>query len=403
MLSTINDAERFGINIQGEISADYSFGVARSRQVVDRLTRGVDSLLKKNKIDLFIGNASFIDTNQIGVGDEKIDARNIVVATGARPRLLPSVEVDGTVVVTYREAIVQTTCPKNVVIIGGGVIGVEFAYIYRAYGANVTIVEMEGNVLPREDEEISKLLTRSLESQGIKLYTGTKVLNVQRDSDDSATVELQSNRGTEQVHADRVLVAIGIQANVEELNLDKAAIEVEKGFIKVDQNLQTTGKDIYAIGDVTGIKPLAHVAQAQGTFVAEYIAGEQSYQLDYSNMPSAVYCVPQVASMGITEQEARTQGLNHKIGRFPFLANGKALALGETDGLVKVIVDEDSGELLGAHLIGHEVTELLGELSLTRLMEGTHIEVGAVVNAHPSISEAIKEAALAATGKAIHI
>jgi dihydrolipoamide dehydrogenase len=306
-------------------------------------------------------------------------------------------------VVTYREAIIQTTCPKNVVIIGGGAIGVEFAYIYRAYGANVTIVEMEGSLLPREDEEISKLLTRSLEQQGIKALTGAKVMNVQRDSNDDAIVALQTSEGIEQINADRVLIAIGIQANLEGLNLDKVAVQIEKGFIKVDQNLQTTGESIYAIGDVTGIKPLAHVAQAQGIFVAEHIAGEQSSQLDYSNMPSAVYCVPQVASMGITEQEARSNGLNHKIGRFPFVANGKALALGETDGLAKVIVDEDSGELLGAHLIGHEVTELLGELSLTRLMEGTHIEVGAVVNAHPSISEAIKEAALAATGKAIHI
>ena len=403
VLSLVNQAERFGIEIKGKVTADYSAAVSRSRKVVERLTRGVGSLLKKNRVEVIEGSASFTGPHAITAGDRQLEARHVIVATGARPRTVPGIEVDGELVVTYREAIVQTDVPHDVVIIGGGAIGVEFACIYRAYGATVTIVEMEPSILPREDEEISKLLTRALESQGMTIYAGSKVTGINREGTGGATVELETPAGAKAVHASRVLVAVGVQGNTEGLGLDQTGVSVERGFIRVDAELQANGDGVYAIGDVTGLMPLAHVAQAQGVAVAERLAGQESYPLDYASMPSAIYCVPQVASMGMTEQGARTSGVEHKVGRFPLSANGKALALGEPDGMAKVIVAADTGELLGAHLIGHEVTEMLGELSLARVMEGTHMEVGAVVNAHPTISEAVKEAALAIEGRAIHI
>ena len=402
VLSLVNHADRFGIEVKG-VTADYAAAVSRSRKVVERLTRGVSSLLRKNKVEVVQGSASFADPHTIAVGDQRLEARHIIVATGARPRAIPGLPTDGEVVVTYREAIVQTELPRDVVIIGGGAIGVEFAYIYRAYGATVSIVEMESSILPREDEEIGKLLTRALESQGTAIYASSKVTGLHRQGTDGATVEVETPTGSKSLHADRVLVAVGIQGNTEGLGLEEAGVSVERGYIKVDGQLRANADGGYAIGDVTGIMPLAHVAQAQGVFLAERLAGKEAYALDYAGMPSAVYCVPQVASLGMTEQQARASGTSYKVGRFPLSANGKALALDEAEGLAKVIVSADTGELLGAHLIGHEVTEMLGELSLTRVMEGTSLELGAVVNAHPTISEAIKEAALAAEGHAIHI
>ena len=403
VLSLVNHAERFGIRITGGVTADYSAAVSRSRKVVDRLTRGVGSLLKKNKVEMVEGSASFADASTILAGDRRLEASRVIVATGARPRTVPGLEVDGDLVVTYREAILQTDIPRDVVIIGGGVIGVEFAYIYRSYGASVTIVEMEQAILPREDEETSKLLARAFEKQEIAIHTGSKVTGLHRSGGDGATVEVETAGGAKTVHADRVLVAVGVQGNTEGLGLEQAGVTVERGFVRVDKQLRANADGIYAIGDVTGIMPLAHVAQAQGVWVVEQMAGEESYPLDYASMPSATYCVPQVASMGMTEQQARDSGVQYKVGRFPLSASGKALALDEPDGMAKVIVAAGTGELLGAHLIGHEVTEMLGELSLTRVMEGTHLEVGAVVNAHPTISEAVKEAALAVEGRAIHI
>jgi dihydrolipoamide dehydrogenase len=402
VLSLIRHADRFGIEVTG-VKADYAQAVARSRKVVDKLTRGVSSLLKKNKVELIQGSASLVDTHTIAVGDQRIKSRHIIVATGARPRSLPGLEVDGALVVTYREAILQADIPRDAVIVGGGAIGVEFASIYGAYGANVTIVEYESSIMPREDEEISKLLTRALERRGITIHSGAKVTGLDRSGTDGATVAVETHSGTMALHADRVLVAAGIQANTEGLGLEQVGVTLNRGYVKVDDELRANADGIYAIGDVIGIMPLAHVAQAQGVYLAERLAGHEAYPLDYRSMPSATYSTPQVASFGITEQEAKAQGIPHKIGRFPMSANGKALALDETEGMAKVVVAADTGEILGAHLIGQEVTEMLGELSLARIMEGTNLEVGAVVNAHPTISEIVKEAALAADGRAIHI
>ncbi len=402
VLSLINHADKFGIEVKG-VNADYSQAVARSRKVVDRLTRGVGSLLKKHQVDVVQGSATLADSHTVAVDGQRLEVGSVIIATGARPRVLPGLEVDGELVVTYREAILQTDIPPDVVIVGGGAIGVEFAYVYNAYGANVTIVEAEERILPNEDEEISGLLARALERQGITIHVGSKVGGLQRAGTNGATVEVDTPDGQKALHADRVLVAVGIQANTEDLGLEQAGVTLERGYVKVDDALRTGADGVYAIGDVMGVMPLAHVAQAQAVYVVERLAGEEAYPLDYSSMPRAVYCVPQVASFGVTEQEAKAQGLRYKVGRFPMAANGKALALNEQDGLAKVIVAADTGELLGGHLIGHEVTEMLGELSLARVMEGSNLEVGAVVNAHPTISEVVKEAALAADDKAIHI
>jgi dihydrolipoamide dehydrogenase len=401
VLNLVNDAAGYGITT-GKVQADYAVAQQRSRKVVDRLTRGVGSLFRKHKVEFITGEAKFVGPNAVSVGVDTIEAKHIIVATGSRARLLPGIEVDGKTVVTYREAIVQDDAPSEVVIIGGGAIGVEFAYVYNAYGAKVTVVEFEPRILPKEDAEISAALAKALGKQGIQFLTGSKVTSV-KASKGTAKVAVETPDGATTLSADRVLVAVGITPNTEGLDVEKAGMTLERGFIKVDKDLRANATGVYAIGDVIGTMPLAHVAQHQGVHVAESIAGEETYPLDYLAMPRAVYCNPQVASMGLSEEEARDQGYEVKVGKFPFIANGKALAVDDYSGFAKVIIEANTGELLGAHLIGHEVTETLGELSLTRLLEGTNIEIGAVVNAHPTISEAIKEAALAAEGRAIHI
>lgn len=401
VLNTVNGAADYGI-VTGRVTADYAVALQRSRKIVERLTKGVASLFKKYGVEHVEGQAKLVGPRTIAVGDERIEATNIIVATGARPRPVPGIEIDGETVVTYREAILQDTAPTNAVIIGGGAIGVEFGFVYNAYGANVTIVEALPRIVPKEDDEVSSVLERSLRKRGINILTASKVKQVEK-TDSGVVVHVKTPDDDDvRIPADRVLVSIGIMANTEELGLEAAGVELENGFIKVDDQLKANGDGIYAIGDVTGKMPLAHVAQAQGVFVVETLAGEETYPIDYMAVPRATYSSPQVASMGLSEREAAEQGRNVKVGKFSFLANGKALTQDAYEGFAKVIVDESTGELLGAHLVGHEVTELLGELSLTRLMEGTSAEVGAVINAHPTLSEAVKEAALAAHGKAIH-
>jgi dihydrolipoamide dehydrogenase len=401
VLNTVMTAENYGITT-GAITADYSVALTRSRKVVERLTKGVAGLFKKYGVEHVHGQAQLVEPHTIAVGDTQIEAKNIIIATGARPRPVPGIEIDGETVVTYREAILQDTAPTNAVIIGGGAIGVEFGYVYNAYGANVTIVEALPRIVPKEDDDVSSALARSLRKRGIDILTESKVKQVEKTAD-GVIVHIETPDDDDLcVPADRVLVSIGILANTEDLGLEVAGVELENGFIKVDDQLRANDNGIYAIGDVTGKMPLAHVAQAQGVYVVETLAGEDPYPIDYMAVPRATYSSPQVASMGLSEREAAEQGYKVKVGKFFFLANGKALAQDAYEGFTKVIVDESTGELLGAHLVGHEVTELLGELSLTRLMEGTSVEIGAVINAHPTLSEAVKEAALAAEGRAVH-
>ena len=401
VLNTVNNASAFGIAVEG-VNADYAAGVARSRKVVDRLTKGIAALFRKNGVDYIEGQASMLDAHAIEVDGKRIEADHLIIATGAVPATLNGAEVDGEVVLTYREAIVDDRVPERVVIIGGGPIGVEFGYVYNAYGSAVTIVEGMPRILPQEDEEVSHALARALAKLGMKVLAGSMVTKVAVDGA-MAEVEVDTPDGRLSLSADRVLVAVGIRPNTEGLGAEYAGATLDRGFVQVDDNLSANGGALYAIGDVNGRLPLAHVAQAEGVFVAERIAGLDPQPLDYLAMPRAAYCSPQVASMGLTEAEARDQGYEVKVGKFPFLANGKSLAAGHSEGFAKIVADASTGELLGAHLIGHEVTELLGELSLTRLLDGTDIELGRVVNAHPSMSEAVKEAALAAEGHAVHI
>lgn len=404
VLELVKNAGDYGISV-GEIDYDYGKAIDRSRQVVRRLTGGVGSLLRKNGVEHISGRATLSSANAIAIdGSERaISADNVIIATGARARHIPGIPVDGETVLTSREAIVLREVPRRIVIVGGGAIGVEFADIYHSYGAEVMIVEMLPRLVPLEDEEISQQLERVFRRRGIEYKTGAMVKSV-AVSDDAATVVVTDSDGNEtEVECDKVLVAIGVQGNSEDIGLGAAGVDTDRGFILVDDEMRTNVAGVYAIGDVTGKLPLAHVASAQGVTAAEAIAGLNPMPLDYTLMPRATYCRPQIASFGLTEQQASDAGYSYKVGRFPMAASGKALAMGESTGMVKLVVDNEVGELLGAHMIGPEATELLGEVGLSRLLEGTTTELGWLVHPHPTISETIKEAALAIEGEAIHI
>lgn len=403
VLTLVKHAADFGISFDN-LQYDFGKAVDRSRQVVKRLTGGVNSLLRKNKVEVIKGTGVLRDRNTIHVqeGGQTLTARNVIIATGARQRQLPALPIDHQVVITSRDALELREVPSRVVIVGGGATGAEFAYVYRAYGAEVTIVELLPRLVPNEDEEISRLLQRAFDRQGIKSMTGAQVTSVSV-ADHAARVAISGGGGETVIECDKVLVAVGVQGNTDGIGLENAGVATQRSFVVIDDKMQTNVPGIYAIGDVTGKLLLAHVASAQGVMAVETIAGLSPPQLDYSLMPRAIYCNPQVASFGLTEAQAREQGYSIKVGKFPFTASGKALALAETEGMIKLVVDSEVGEVLGAHMIGAEVTELLGEVSLARLLEGTTTELGWLVHPHPTISEMVKEAALAAEGQAIHI
>ena len=403
VLSLFKRAAEFGISYDN-LSYDFGTAISRSRTVVRRLTTGVKSLLKKNKVDLINGFARLEDASTIAVdGDARtITAKNIIVATGTRPRPVPGLEIDGDVVISSREALELPEAPSPIVIVGGGATGVEFAYLYRAYDAEVTVVEMMPHLLPSEDEEISRHLERSFSRQGIKALTGSRVTDVKR-TPEGVTITVETPDGSASLDCRRVLVAAGVQGNTDGIGLEDVGIEVERSFVRVDDTMRTSVPNVYAIGDVTGRMLLAHVAMAQGVLAVEGIAGIHSPALDYKKMPRATYCNPQVTSFGYTEKEAGEMERSVKIGKFPFQANGKALALGEAEGMVKLVVDADTDEIIGAHMIGPEVTEVLPEIAITGMLEGSVNELGLLVHSHPTLSEAVKEAALAANGEAIHI
>lgn len=403
VLSLFKRASDFGISYEN-LSYDFGAAITRSRRVVRRLTTGVKSLLRKNNVDLVNGFGRLEDAHTVAVdgADQTLSARSIIVATGTRPRPVPGLEIDGDVVISSREALELPEVPSPVVIVGGGATGVEFAYVYRSYDAEVTIVEMLPHLLPNEDEEISAQLERSFEGQGVKALTGSRVTAVDRSAD-GVSLTVESPDGSSTLECRRVLVAAGVQGNTEGIGLEKAGIETDRSFVKVDEAMRTNVPGVYAIGDVTGKMLLAHVAMAQGVLAVEGIAGMRSPALDYKKMPRATYCIPQVTSFGYTEKEAAEMERPVKIGKFPFQANGKALALGDSEGMVKVVVDAETDEIIGAHLVGPEVTEMLPEIAITGLLEGSVNELGFLVHSHPTLSEAVKEAALAANGEAIHI
>jgi len=331
-----------------------------------------------------------------------LEARNVVVATGGRARSIPGTTPDGNRVLTYREAIVLRDRPASAVIIGAGPIGMEFAHIWSSYGTQVTVVEMLPAVLPLEDEEVSAQVERALQRRKVEVLTSTRVENVET-TDSGVRVQVSGAQGERVLEAERALVAIGVRANSEDLGLEQLGVELERGNIQVDERMQTSAPGIFAIGDVTGKLPLAHVASAQGIVAAEAIAGVETVVLDYESLPRCTYCQPQVASFGLTESQAVQRGHEVAVGRFPFLANGKALGLGEHDGFVKIVADAESGQLLGGHLVGPDVTELLPELILARTWELSPREIARSVHAHPTLSEALMEAAHAVFGQAIHI
>ena len=403
ILSLFKRADEFGITYDN-LQYDFGKAITRSRTVVKRLTSGVSALLKKNKVEHIEGLARLKDSHTVEIngGSQTIQAANVILATGARPRPIPGLDMDGDIIITSREALELKEVPSPVVIVGGGATGVEFGYLYRAYGADVTVVEMMEHLVPNEDEEMGQQLERAFARQGIKVITGSKVAEVKKGTG-GARLTVEGPKGTQELECQKVLVAVGVQGNSDNLGLEELGVEIEKGFVQINGSMRTNVPGLYAIGDVTGKLLLAHVASAQGVAAVEAIAGMETPPLDYKKMPRATYCNPQVTSFGFTEKEAREQEIPVKIGRFPFRANGKALALGEGEGLVKVVVDDRSGEIIGAHMVGAEVTEMLPELTLSNLLEATVKELGWLVHSHPTLSEAVKEAALAAQGQAIHI
>ena len=399
--------KEFGFKLEG-IELDYGAAVKRSRQVSGRLVKGVEFLMRKNGIDVVMGKATFINPTSVSVessaGDiQELKAKNIVVATGAKTMAIPGVEFDGEQILSYREAILQEKLPQSVVIVGAGPIGLEFATIWNAYGVDVTLVEMLPRIAPLEDEEVSKELAKKFSRKKINLMTGKRVEKIEKGNG-KVTVQVSSDEGTESIEAEQVLVAIGFTPNTENLGLEKVGVTTsDRAAVDIDEKMATNIRGICAIGDVTGKLMLAHVATAMGIICAENIAGVETVTLDYEMMPRAIYSDPQVASFGLTEAQAQERGLEVKVGRFPFQANGKALGIGERDGWVKLVTEARYGEILGGHLIGPEVTELLPELTLAQMMELTSAEIARNVHAHPTLSEVLMEAAHDAEGHPIHM
>lgn len=404
LVSLLGRADEFGISFEN-LKLDYGKAISRSRRVVHRLTRGVESLLKKNNVTIVRGEAILKDGQTLEIKElgQQITATTIVLATGAHPKELEVIRPDGFRILTSRDAMDLNRLPTSLAIVGGGAIGCEFAYLYNAYGVSVTIIEVLPHLLPNEDEDISHLLEQSFSKRGIQILTNTEIREALATDQEVAIKVASETQDNLTLKFDQVLMAVGIQGNVHGLGLENVGVQVENGFIKVNEEMATSVPGIYAIGDVTGIMPLAHVASAQGVMLIERLAGLDSAPLDYDFIPRATYCHPQVASFGLTQRQAIEQGYEVKVGSFPFSASGKALAQGDTDGMVKIVADTRHGDLLGAHLIGAQVTELLPELSMVHLLEGTSTEVGGLVYAHPSLAEAVKEAALAIHGSSIHI
>ena len=406
----LHRGKEFGFSFDN-LKLDYSVAHKRSRQVSDRLVKGVQFLMKKNKIDVYQGSGKLKSATQVEVAsapdapavngqkfDGVLDTKNVILATGARAALLPGVEADGQSIITYRHALEITEAPKSIAIVGSGPVGVEFGYVFRAYGAEVTIIEMLPTIMPKEDEEVSAELAKAFTQLGIQLMTNTKVESIAKVD---GGVEVKAAGQT--IKAEKALIAISFTPNTENIGLETAGIKVERKAVVVDGKMRTNVPNVYAIGDVNARLMLAHVGSAQGIVAAETIAGHEAPELDENALPRCTYCIPQVASMGITEKQAKEQGLKVKVGKFPFQANGKALGLGESSGFVKVIADAKYGEILGVHMIGPEVTELLPEWVLARNYELTPNEVARSVHAHPTLTEVMMEAAHAVEGQAIHI
>jgi len=397
-------AKEWGISYEN-LKVDWAKVIKRSRDVSSRLNKGVEYLMKKNEIASISGTARLLDRHTIAVtgadGKEtRVTATKICIATGARPRPLPGIAYDKKRIISYFEAMVLPEVPKTFVMIGGGPIGLEFAYFYNTFGSKVTVIEMMPQILPLEDAEVAAELKKSLTAQGIEILTDAKVASAEVGAN-GVTLKVQQGDKTKTIEAEVALLAAGVQGNVENLGLEQVGVTIERGFIKVDNRCRTSVDNLYAIGDVIGPPMLAHVASAEGIVAAEAMAGHEGPPMSYDNIPSCTYTQPQVASVGLTEAKAKERG-PVKVGRFPFRALGKALAINEKEGFVKLVFDAKHGELLGAHLIGSEATEMIAELGIARALETTNLELHRTIHAHPTLAEAVMEAAGDAFGECIH-
>lgn len=402
----INHAADYGISVQ-KADADFKGMIGRSRDVADGMSKGVTFLMKKNKIDVLMGNGKLKPGKKVEVTDKDnkatvYEADHVIIATGARARELPNVKVDGKKIIEYRKAMSMEQQPKKMVVMGSGAIGCEFAYFYDAIGTEVTIVEYLDNIVPREDEEVSKQLARTFKKKGINVMTGAAVEKVDT-SGSGCKVHVKTKKGEEVIECDVVLSAVGIAANIENIGLEDVGIVSDKGLIKVDEFYKTNIPGYYAIGDCVPGPALAHVASAEGITCVEKIKGMHVDPIDYGNIPSCTYCSPEVASVGMTEAQAKEAGHEVKVGKFPFSASGKAKASGHSDGFVKLIFDAKYGELLGGHMIGANVTEMIAEIVSIRKLETTGHEIIKTIHPHPTMSEAIMEAAAAAYDEVIHL
>ncbi len=406
LYEAFQDADAYGFKV-GALSFDGAKVVARSRQVADKMNRGVASLFRKYKVESRQGSGKILGPGRIQVTPEQgapleIEARHLIVATGARPRALPAFPVDRKTVITYREALELTRFPKQMLIVGAGAIGVEFAYYFACFGVEVHLAEMLPQLLPNEDAEIAELLLRAFRKKGIHCYPATAVQDF-RTGPGKVQATLAGAKGKESFSGDMALIAVGMEANTQGLGLETLGVQLEKGFIKVDGQCRTSVPNVYAIGDVAGHQLLAHKASAEAEVAVAAISGHPRPPMDYGQVPACTYCQPQVASIGLTENQCQERGLKVKVGRYPYAASGKGAAIKHTDGLVKLIFGDPYGQLLGAHLIGAEATELVAELGLAMRLEATNEEILATIHAHPTLSEMVFEAAGAAYGVSANI
>ncbi len=402
----LNHADEYGIKVSGG-EVDFASVIKRSRGVAEGMSKGIQFLMKKNKIDVVMGQAKLKKGKKVEVkgadgNNKEYNAKHIILATGARSRELPNLPQDGKKIIGYRQAMNLPSQPKSLVVVGSGAIGIEFAYFYNAIGTEVTIVEYMDRIVPVEDEDVSKQLEKSLKKAGIKILTSSEVTSVDTSGKES-TVTIKTAKGEEKISAEIVLSAVGITPNTENLGLEETGVKTEKGRVVVDDFYRTNVDGVYAIGDIVHGPALAHVASAEGITCIEKIKGKDVEAIDYNNIPGCTYCSPEIASVGYTEKAAKEAGYDIKVGKFPFSASGKAAAAGAKDGFVKVIYDAKYGELLGAHLIGANVTEMIAELVVARKLETTGYEILKAIHPHPTLSEAVMEATADAYGEVIHL
>ncbi len=412
--ATAKHGEKFGVMAK-EIALDFKKVQERKQGIVDQLHNGVKHLMKQGKIDVFegfgriLGPSIFspmpgtvsVEMNN-GEENEMLIPKNVIIATGSKPRTLPGLEVDGDYVMTSDEALHMESLPSSIIIVGGGVIGIEWASMLVDFGVEVTVLEYADRIVPTEDKDISKEAHKLMKKKGIKLFTGAKVMGESLTKDQGVSIEAEHEGETKTFSADKMLVSVGREANVKNIGLENTTIEVDKGVIQTNEYFQTKESHIYAIGDVIGGMQLAHVASHEGITAVEHLADQDPDPIDYTQVPSCIYSSPEMASVGLTESQAKEQGHNVKIGKFPFKAIGKALVFGESDGFVKIVADADNEDLLGVHMIGPHVTDMISEAGLAKVLDAASWEVAHTIHPHPTLSEAIGEAALAVDGKAIH-